>query len=183
MKSRTLAALMLLPLLVLPLVSVLPAYASTWVPVSGTYGSTGSKYNTWYWFAGNNLFYGFTIVGAFKPGSSLQGTFTNVAQLFCHFGQKVTPFDPNTPGMVWPYFCNDIVHFEFTVTGSVLGISGTFRVHLIGTGTMGPTHTEGMWWITNGTGGLTNLRGYGTFTVTQNPGGPFVNSYTGQVAF
>ena len=64
------------------------------------------------------------------------------------------------------------VHEKLTLSATVLGASGTLTMELNLAG------TEGHWIIIDGTGGLANLRGHGTATLTTVP-----YSYTGQVHF
>jgi hypothetical protein len=64
------------------------------------------------------------------------------------------------------------VHEKLTLDATVLGASGTLTMELNVAG------TEGHWIIIDGTGGLANLRGHGTATLTTVP-----YSYTGQVHF
>ncbi|MDX1813155.1 MAG: hypothetical protein R3319_00010 [Candidatus Bathyarchaeia archaeon] len=64
------------------------------------------------------------------------------------------------------------VYEKLILDATVLGESGTLTMELIIVG------TEGRWTILGGTGGLANLRGHGTATLTTIP-----YSYTGQVHF
>jgi hypothetical protein len=77
----------------------------------------------------------------------------------------------NAPFMVNPdsWVC---VHEKLLLDGTVLGFPGTVTMQLNIAG------TEGRWSIIDGTGGLANLRGQGTLTLTTTP-----YSYTGQVHF
>lgn len=145
--------LLLAALLMLPTVS-----ATTPASASGTFTGTGFKLiNTK--TAGPNTFataaMNFSLTGAFTGTAAETATTLTTAK-----GLTV-----------------DVGDVRATFTGTVNGISGTVVFRINGNSAGGPFH--GHFVIIDGTGGLANLRGEGTFKLTSPNGG----TYSAQIHF
>ena len=192
MKNRALIVftlgLLMISLAMLPM----PAFATTPIDVSGTWRSanppSGSSISFSVKKAGANAFFTLHSWAEYFEGDILGGA-ANIEQtigITFHYSDpefvKTLPTSTLVAIRTWePTEWN--WHVDRTFTGTVLGIAGSFTMHLEakGFGRLGFADMvlEGTWVITGGTGGLANLHGQGTWHAL----GPQLNEYEGQVHF
>jgi hypothetical protein len=166
------------------LFTMVPAYASPIMSISGTFiGISPPTYGPAR-KAGANVFLSTEIppTGKYNAGPIL-GTYYQYTDVIWHFGDPETVKNLPENSFQWTRIPSVAIwHMERFFTGTVDGKSGTFTMLLKAKFTY-PTITypslEGTWVIISGTGELANLHGQGTWW---NNAGQILG-YAGQIHF